>query len=53
MDENDDTRFTFGLIADVFAALERHGYRRCDNAHTGSAVGILMDLAQTYEGKRP
>lgn len=44
-------RFTFGLIADVFAALEAHGYRRGDNAHVGRAVGDLMDLAETYEGR--
>lgn len=48
----DAERFNFGLIADVFAVLEKHGYKRFDNAHTGQAVGILLDLAETYEGKR-
>lgn len=43
-------RFTFGLIADVFAALEAHGYQRGDNAHVGRTVGLLLTLVKTYEG---
>ena len=44
-------RFTFCLISDVFAALEAHGYQRGDNAHVGRAVGLLMDVTETYEGR--
>jgi hypothetical protein len=44
-------RFTFGLIADVFATLTAYGYRRGDNLHVGRAVGLLMDLTETYEGR--
>jgi hypothetical protein len=44
-------RFTFGLIADVFAALNAHGYQRGDHAHVGRAVGLLMDVAEAYEGR--
>jgi hypothetical protein len=47
----DAERFTFGLIADVFAVLDAHGYQRGDNAHVGRAVGLLLDLAETYEGR--
>lgn len=48
MDE--DTRFNFGLIADVFDVLEKHGYHRSDNASTGRSLGVLLDLVKTYEG---
>jgi hypothetical protein len=42
-------RFTWGLILDV---LERHGYHKYDNQHTGRAVGVIFDLAHVYEGTR-
>jgi hypothetical protein len=44
-------RFTWGLIMDVFDALEKHGYRKGDDRHTGRAIGILGDLVETYEGR--
>jgi hypothetical protein len=47
----DDPRFTFGLIIDVFDALEKHGYRKGDDAHTGKAIGQLLTLVKTYEGR--
>lgn len=47
----EDTRFSFGLVADVFGVLEDHGYERLDNAHAGRAVGFLLDLVAAYEGK--
>ena len=45
-----DGRMTWGLIIDVFGVLERHGYRKLDNQHTGQAVGVIFDLARVYEG---
>jgi len=45
----DDPRMTWGLIIEVFDALERHGFRRGDDQHTGRAIGMLGDLAATYE----
>jgi hypothetical protein len=30
-----DDRFTWGFIFDVFDVLERHGYHKYDNQHTG------------------
>jgi hypothetical protein len=47
-----DDRFTWGLILDVLDVLERHGYHKCDNQHTGRAIGVIFDLAHTYEGIR-
>jgi len=45
-----DGRMTWGLIIDVLGVLERHGYRKLDNQHTGQAVGVIFDLARVYEG---
>jgi hypothetical protein len=45
----DDPRFTWGLVIDVLDVLERRGYRKGDDQHTGQAVGMLADLAATYE----
>jgi hypothetical protein len=45
-------RFTWGLIIDVFDVLERHGYRKGDDQHTGRAVAMLLDMVETYEGRR-
>ena len=39
-----------GLILDVLDVLERHGYTRGDNQHTGRAIGLIRDLARIYEG---
>ena len=47
-----DDRMTWGLIAEVFHVLERHGYHQHDNQHTSQAVGVIGDLARTYEGTR-
>jgi hypothetical protein len=47
---NDDERQTWGLIIDVLDVLEKHGYRRGDDRHTGRAVGLVGDLARIYEG---
>jgi hypothetical protein len=44
------SRFTFGLICDVFQVLEQHGYQRADDRHTGQAVSLLFRLADVYEG---
>jgi len=46
----DDRRQTWGLIIDVLDVLEKHGYRRGDDRHTGRAVGLVGDLARIYEG---
>ena len=42
-----DQRMTWDLIFDV---LDRHGYHRRDNQHTGHAVGMILDLTRVYEG---
>jgi hypothetical protein len=47
-----EDRFTWGLILDVLDVLERHGYHKYDDQHTGRAVGVIFDLARTYEGTR-
>jgi hypothetical protein len=47
-----DDRFTWGLIIGVFDVLERHGYHRHDNQHTGQALEVIFDLAYVYEGAR-
>ena len=47
-----DDRLTSGLILDVLDVLERHGYHRYDNQHTGQAVGAILDLAYVYDGTR-
>jgi hypothetical protein len=45
-----DDRMTWGLIAEVFHVLERHGYHQHDNQHTSQAADVIGDLARTYEG---
>lgn len=47
-----DTRQTWGLITDILDVLEKHGYHRGDNQHTGRAIGLIADLARIYEGTR-
>jgi hypothetical protein len=47
-----DDRLTSGLILDVLDVLERHGYHRYDNRHTGQAVGAILGLAHVYDGTR-
>ena len=46
----DDERLTWGFILEVLDVMERHGYRRRDNEHTGQAVGLIGDVARIYEG---
>jgi hypothetical protein len=38
------------LIHDILDALDRHGYTRADNEHTGRAIMLISDLAHIYEG---
>jgi hypothetical protein len=45
-----DDRMTGGLIRDVFDVLERHGYRRHDNQRIAHAIGVIVDLANIYDG---
>ena len=40
------------MILDVLDVLERHGYHKYDNQHTGRAIGMIFDLAHIYEGTR-
>jgi len=46
----DDQRMTWGFILDVLNVLERHGYHRSNNQHTGEAVVLIWDLARVYDG---
>jgi hypothetical protein len=46
---NDD-RPGWSMIIDVLDVLEKHGYRRGDDQHTGRAVRLVGDLARIYEG---
>jgi hypothetical protein len=46
---NDD-RQSWSMIIDVLDVLEKHGYRRGDDRHTGRAVRLVGDLARIYEG---
>jgi hypothetical protein len=46
----DDERFTWGFILEVLDVMERHGYRRRDNKHTGQAIGLIRDVAGIYDG---
>ena len=45
-----DERLTWGFIIEVLDVLERHGYRRSDSEHTGQAIGLIRQVARTYEG---
>ena len=47
---NDDDRPSWSMIIDVLDVLEKHGYRRGDDQHTGRAVRLVGDLARIYEG---
>ena len=46
----DDDRMTWGFIFEILDVLERHGYRRSDNQHTGQAIGLIRDLGHVHEG---
>ncbi|MBA9001988.1 hypothetical protein [Thermomonospora cellulosilytica] len=50
-----DSRFTVGLIYDVFQVLERHGYQRPvdendRNRATGRSAAALLRLVRAFEG---
>jgi hypothetical protein len=45
-----DDRLTWRFITDVLDVLERHGYHRSDNQHTGQATGLLGNLAHVHDG---
>jgi hypothetical protein len=45
-----DHRVTPGLVHEILDALERHGYYRSDDLHADRAIGLIGDLACTYEG---
>ena len=38
------------LIIEVLDVLERHGYRKADDQHTGQAVHLIGKLARVYAG---
>ena len=46
----DDDRMSWGFIFEVLDVLERHGYHRTDDQHTGQAIGLIHDVAHVYEG---
>jgi hypothetical protein len=45
-----DQRMNLDLIHDVLDVLDRHGYARADDEHTGRAILLVSDLAHIYEG---
>ena len=45
-------RMSLGLITDILDVLDRHGYARGDDEHTGRAILLISDLAHIYEGSR-
>ena len=45
-----DDRMSLGLITEMLEMLDRHGYARGDNEHTGRAILLMSDLAHIYEG---
>jgi hypothetical protein len=45
-----DQRMNPDLIHDILGVLDRHGYTRADDQHTGRAVLLISDLAHIYEG---
>jgi hypothetical protein len=45
-----DQRLNPDLIHDILDVLDRHGYTRADNEHTGRAILLIGDLAHIYEG---
>jgi hypothetical protein len=47
-----DHRMGLRLITEVLDVLERHGYARGDNEHTGRAIFLIRDLASIYEGSQ-
>lgn len=54
-----DSRFTLGLLADVFRVLKEHGYRRpldgttAHNVSTAQSMVALRALTIAFEGNEP
>ena len=46
-----DTRFSWAVIMDLLDVLERAGYKRGDDIHTGRAIALLSDAARIYAGE--
>jgi hypothetical protein len=40
------------LITEVLDVLDRHGYTRGDDEHSGRAIFLIRDLAHIYEGSQ-
>lgn len=50
--KDDDSRFTAGLLFDVFEVLEKHGYRKkLNNAGHARALLLLLELVMLFEGQ--
>jgi hypothetical protein len=45
-----DQRMNPYLVHDILDVLDRHGYARADEEHTGRAILLISDLARIYEG---
>jgi hypothetical protein len=45
-----DDRMNLGLITEMLDMLDRHGYVRSDDEHTGRAILLISDLAHIYQG---
>jgi hypothetical protein len=45
-----DQRMNPDLIHKILDVLDRHGYARADDEHTGRAIWLISDLARIYEG---
>jgi hypothetical protein len=45
-----DNRVTWDFITEIPDTVERHGYQRAGNLHTGRAILLIGDLARIYEG---
>lgn len=42
---------TFGLVREVLAVLDAHGYQRGDEQALGTAYHLIGDLVDGYEGR--
>ncbi|PWV49213.1 hypothetical protein [Nocardiopsis sp. L17-MgMaSL7] len=45
------TNPTVGLVADIFAVLDAHGYQRGDDSAVGASIILLADVVDAYEGR--
>ncbi|MFI7698985.1 hypothetical protein [Nonomuraea sp. NPDC049480] len=53
-----DERFTFGLLHDLYAVLEAHGYRRPNDESTrnraaGRSLSVVLELLNVRRGFAP